>query len=451
MKLQFLGAAQTVTGSRSLVSVAGRNILVDCGLFQGFKYLRVKNRNPMPIDAKSIDAVILTHCHLDHSGYIPLLVKEGFKGPIYATSATRHLCEILLPDSGHLQEEEARYAAKHGYSKHEKPEPLYTAEDAKKSLQCFVSHEFGSALEIFKGVHFEFRPAGHLLGAASVLLSAEGKAIGFSGDIGRDNDPMIAPPHFDRTADSIVIESTYGNRKHLTDDPSTALEAVINRTVTRGGTVLIPSFAVGRAQLVLYYIHQLRLAGRIPSIPVYLNSPMAKSASDAFTKHHRELKVSGAELGDIFSGVRFVQSVEESIQLNDRKDPMILIAASGMATGGRILHHLKTFIGNEKCSVVFVGFQAGGTRGAALIAGADTVKIHGEYWPVRAEIVSIDSMSAHADGDGLIEWIRKLPRPPRRVFVNHGDPAAIDALRLRVKDELGLEALVPEIGDSFNL
>ncbi len=456
MKLQFLGAARTVTGSRFLLSHGKSKILIDCGLFQGFKNLRLMNWEPFPIDPKDLDAVVLTHAHLDHSGSIPLLVKGGFRGPIYATSATIDLCEILLPDSGFLQEEEARFANKRGYSKHSPAQPLYTVQDAQASLAFFRAVDWNQPIRIAKNGlgTFEVRlfPAGHLLGAASVHIQADGQTIAFSGDLGRRTDPMIREPDLRMGADHLVVESTYGNRTHPTTDPAEQLREIILRTYERKGILLIPSFAIGRAQLILYYISQLKSTGAIPrEIPVFLNSPMATEASRAFAGHVGELKLSRTEFIDIWKGVQVIGKPEESIALNESAEPSIIIAASGMATGGRVLHHLKSLAPGPQNTILFVGFQAGGTRGDLMVRGAEEIKIHGQYWPVRAEVANMDTLSAHADADEIMTWISRLEKKPRRIFITHGEPEAAEALQRRIEQELEVTAIVPDHLQEFEL
>lgn len=456
MKVRFLGAAGTVTGSRYLLSNGSTKVLVDGGLFQGFKNLRLKNWDHFPIPPDEIDAVLLTHAHLDHSGYLPLLVKNGFRGPIYATSPTIDLCRILLPDSGYLQEEEAKFANRRGYSKHSPALPLYTHEDAKLSLQSFAIAPWKQPLSIGKKgasqIDVQFHPAGHLLGAASVLVKSNGSSIAFSGDLGRTNDPLIRDPDFSEGAEDLVVESTYGNRRHPNSDPENELKDAIMRTLGRGGILLIPSFAVGRAQLLLYYVLQLKRKGEIPAnLPVYLNSPMAAQANLAFAAHPNELKISLDEMKEAWNSVRIVATPAESIALNEKDEPAIIIAASGMATGGRVLHHLKSLAPNPKNTILFAGFQAGGTRGDLIVRGAEQIKIHGEYWPIRAEVINLETFSAHADADGIIQWISGLKRRPKRVFVTHGEPEGADALRHRITEELGVPALVPEFGQEFTL
>ncbi len=449
MKLQFFGAAGTVTGSRYLLTSGDLNILVDAGLFQGFKNLRLKNWHEFPLDPANLDAVILTHAHLDHSGYIPLLVKNGFRGSIYCTSATKDLCKILLPDSGYLQEEEAKYANKRGYSKHNPALPLYTVEDAEKSLDFFVSKDWQVPFEITGGgsdrLKVEFHPAGHLLGAASVTVRSSTQSIAFSGDLGRSIDPLVRSPDFHEGVSHVVIESTYGNKIHPATDTESELKDIITRTLLRRGILLIPSFAVGRAQLILYYLLQLRKKKAIPlDLPIYLNSPMAVNANAVFEKHLDELKISAEEVREIGKFVKIVKSPEDSIALNESKEPAVIIAASGMATGGRVLHHLKSLISFPQNTVLFVGFQAGGTRGDLIVHGADRIKIHGEHWPVRAEIVNMETLSAHADSNELISWLKGLKQKPKNIYVTHGEPQAAEALRIKIFEELQIEAQVAE-------
>lgn len=453
MKIQFLGAAQTVTGSRYLLTHGKTNLLVDCGLFQGFKQLRSRNWEPFPIPVSDINAILLTHAHLDHSGYLPLLAKNGYRGPIYATPATIDLCRILLPDSGFLQEEEARFANKQLYSKHHPARPLYTYDDAMASLELLrpAPEDLRISNSGSGGMEVAFRPAGHLLGASSIHVKTDSAAISFSGDLGRKSDPMIRDPDFHFASDTLVVESTYGNRTHPEQNPEEELQKIILRTHERRGILLIPSFAVGRAQLILYYLNRLRQRSAIPSIPIYLDSPMAHKANLAFTAHEHELKISPKELAAIWRGVRIVRSPEESMQLSQSKDPSIIIAASGMATGGRVLHHLKTVAPHARNTILFVGYQAGGTRGDLIVRGADSIKIHGEQWPILAEVINMGSLSAHADANEIISWIKGLKKLPRRAFVTHGESDAATAFRERLTEELGIEAIVPEHGSVWRL
>lgn len=450
MKLHFQGAARTVTGSRYQISLREKKVLVDCGLFQGVKNLRLKNWE-FEATTFDIDAVILTHAHLDHSGALPLLVKNGFRGPIYATPATRDLCRILLTDSGYLQEEEARFANKHGYSKHRPARPLYTRKDAEESLKYFVPVDFHNVTDIPGVLRFQLFPAGHILGAASARLEWNGKSILFSGDLGRSEDPIMRAPEVPEAADYVVIESTYGNKTHAVADPLVLLGAMINRVLKRGGTIVIPSFAVGRAQLILFLIERLKSLKQIPNVPVFLNSPMADQANEVFQRYAGGHRLSVAEVDRVCSVARVVRTPEESIALNEMREPKIIIAASGMATGGRVLHHLKSFGPDPKNAIVFVGFQAAGTRGEALVRGAAEVKIHGEMWPIRAEVENLDVLSAHADSEELLYWLGSLKTPPRKVFVTHGEPEAAESFKTKIQERLDIEALVPDLSESFDL
>jgi metallo-beta-lactamase family protein len=452
MQLSFFGATQTVTGSRYLLTCGERRVLVDCGLFQGYKHLRLKNWSRLPFKAADVDAVLLTHAHLDHSGYLPLLVKNGFRGPIYATSATVELCRILLPDSGHLQEEQAQFANRHGFSKHSPALPLYTEKDALHCLKSFRAVSFEESIQPAPGVHATFTSAGHLLGAASVRVQHSGKSILFSGDVGRPHDPLMRAPAAPVAVDYLVIESTYGDRTHAAVDPQTELRDVIRRTCERGGIVVIPTFAVGRAQLLLLLIARLQASGEIPRIPVYLDSPMAIDATELFVRFAGEHRLSRDEVAAAMDSIAaLTQTPEQSKTLDRIREPAIILAASGMATGGRVVHHLKVFAPDARNTILFSGFQAGGTRGAAIVAGTPQVRIHGESFPIRAEVAQLQSASAHADAEELIAWMRQMPTTPRQVFVTHGEPSASDALRQRIQTELRWSASVPEYRDEVAL
>ena len=451
MDLTFLGATGTVTGSKYLVTCGSKPVLVDCGLFQGCKQLRLKNWAPLPIPPWRIEAVILTHAHIDHSGYLPLLVKNGFTGKVYCTEATRDLCAIMLPDSGRLQEEEAAYANTHSYTKHHPALPLYTQADAEEALRYCVPVAFDRDVDLGGGLSFRLSRAGHILGASCVSLRHGASCVLFSGDLGRPHDPIMPPPALARTADYLVIESTYGDRRHDPADPQITLAEVINRTVARGGVIVVPAFAVGRAQALLYYLHRLKAAAAIPDIRVFLNSPMAVNATQLLRKHLREHRLTPEQCEAVCGAAHMVNSVEESKALNRRKGPMIIISASGMATGGRVLHHLKAFAPNPRHTILFVGYQAGGTRGAAMVHGAVSVKIHGAYVPVRAEVVLLENMSAHADSTEILEWLGHFEAPPRQTFVTHGEAAASDALRHRIEEQRGWECRVPEYRETVTL
>lgn len=441
--LTFLGGADTVTGSRYLVTDSTSRTLIDCGLFQGFKVLRQRNRAPFPVPPSSIDSLLLTHAHLDHSGYIPALVRDGFRGRIYASESTIALCRIMLLDSAHLLEEEAAHAAKHGWSKHDPPRPLYTVEDATAALDRFRAVPEGETITL-GSMRARFSSAGHILGAMSVYLDVAGQRVCFTGDLGRPDDPLMRPPHVFEGADLLITESTYGDRAHSETDPEKQLNDIIRRTVHRGGVVLIPAFAVGRTETVLLHLSRLRDRGELPDVPVYVNSPMAVSVVDIYRDHPDEHGISRDEVDRMYRLATPVRSVDESKLLNLRGGPMIIISASGMLTGGRILHHLRAYGPEERNTIVLTGFQAAGTRGARLLAGERSLRIFGDDVPIRAEVAVIDAMSAHADADDLIAWMRGAPRPPRAVYVTHGEPSAADTLRLRIQRELGWRADVPD-------
>ena len=443
MEICFLGATGTVTGSKYLVSSGSTHILVDCGLFQGLKQLRLRNWDRPPIDLTILSAVVLTHAHIDHSGYLPLLVKHGFKGRVYCSSATRDLCAVLLPDSGRLQEEQAEYANRHDFSKHHPALPLYTEEDAERALQHLVAVEFKQEV-VLGEMTMRLYPSGHIPGAASVELRDQHTSITFSGDIGRPDDPIMNPPTPLEGTDYLVLESTYGNRKHPPEDAQQLLGEIINRAVQRDGVVVIPAFAVGRTQMLLHYIRRLKDAGTISDVPIYLNSPMAVDATDIFYRHHLEHRLSLKECEAACGVAKIVRTAEESKALNRRKGPMVIIAGSGMATGGRVVHHLKAFASDPKNTILFAGFQAEGTRGAAMLNGAKSIRIHGEDVPVLAQIESIDSLSAHADYSQILEWLKKMKKAPRQVFVTHGEQEAANAMVRHLEDELHWSARVPE-------
>ena len=440
----FLGGVGTVTGSKYLIESDGKRILVDCGLFQGFKQLRLRNWAKFPVAPKSIDAVILTHAHIDHSGYLPLLVKDGFEGPIYCTEATRELSKILLPDSGYLQEKDAEFANRHGFSKHKPALPLYTLKDAEASLRHFKPVSFGQRVEILPGLTVHFLHAGHILGAAIVEMTVGGTTVVFSGDLGRYNSETMLDPEAVTHADYLVVESTYGDRRHDTADPGAKVAEVVNRTVSRGGTIVIPAFAVGRAQALLHLLHQLKETKAIGNVPIFLDSPMAINATDLLCSFLPDHKLTERECKLSCDIAHYVRDPEESKALDRNAMPKIIISASGMATGGRVLHHLKYFAPDPKNTILFAGFQAGGTRGAAMTGGADTVKIHGQFVPVRAEVLNLQMLSAHADAEEILAWLRNFQKPPKRTFVTHGEPSASDVLRRRIEEELKWQCEVPE-------
>ena len=451
LTLTSLGGASTVTGSKHLLTNGGRRILIDCGLFQGLKNLRELNWARLPIAPKDIDAIVLTHAHLDHSGYLPKLVRDGFRGKIYATSATRDVAELILKDSGYLQEKEAEYANRKGFSKHKPALPLYTLKDVERSLKQFSIVPFDKPVQLPGDATLTFRYAGHILGAATADIEWGGKRIVFSGDLGRYGDPMLPDPAPVPDADYIVIESTYGNRVHAPDDPTEALGALVEKTVSRGGTVVIPAFAVGRAQLLLYHLWQLRQAGRLTSVPIYLDSPMAINASELLCAHmddhHLPPDICRAACGI----ATYTREVEESKQITASRFPKVVISASGMAAGGRVLHHLKAFAPSHENTILFAGFQAAGTRGQAMLQGAGEVKIHGQWVPIRAEVANLPALSAHADSNELMRWLSGFHREPSGVFIVHGEDQASEALRVRIDREFGWNATVPRQNQVFDL
>ncbi|HEU4600801.1 MAG TPA: MBL fold metallo-hydrolase [Steroidobacteraceae bacterium] len=450
MHLTFIGATQTVTGSKYLITSGSRKVLIDCGLFQGFKFLRLKNWAPPPFDPREIDAVVLTHAHIDHSGYIPLLVKKGYRGKIFCTTATRELCKILLPDSGYLQEEQASYLGRHNLSKHSPPEPLYTEEDAQRCLKQFESVRHHEDIDLGEGLTARFSRAGHLLGAACVRIAGNGTSILFSGDLGRPDDLLCVEPEPPQPSDYLVLESTYGDRLHPKLDPHSELETAINHVQSRGGIMVVPAFAVGRAQVLMLLIHRLKTSGRIADIPVYLDSPMAIDASSLYRQFPAEHKLQPDEVRQAFGAVRFVRTADESKQLDTIRTPAIILSASGMATGGRVVHHLKRFAPDPRNLILLTGHQAGGTRGASIAAGTRTVRIHREDVPINAQVMQMLSLSGHADADQLVAWAGRMSRP-RRAFITHGEPSASDALRQRLEHELQWDVEVPEYREEHAL
>lgn len=444
LSLQFLGANATVTGSRTLVEAGDARVLVDCGLFQGYKPLRLRNWAAFPVDPAALDAIVLTHAHLDHSGYLPRLAKLGFRGRIWCTPGTAALARILLPDSARLLEEEAGYANRKGTSKHHPAEPLYDERDAQQALRLLAEVDFHRDFEPATGVRARFRRQGHILGAAAATLEHDGQRVVFSGDVGRPHDPVMVAPEPPDEADWLVVESTYGNRRHASVDVEGELAAALRPVLERGGVAVVPAFAVGRAQSLLHAIARLQGDGRLPAAPVYLNSPMAADVTALYRRFPGEHRLDADALGALARNTHVINSVEESKALNRRKGPMVIVSASGMATGGRVLHHLIAFAPDPRNAIVLSGYQAGGTRGASLAAGAKTLRIYGQDVAVNAQVLQLEAASGHADADELIAWLGGAPRPPKEVFVVHGEPDAADALRVRIARELGWRARVPE-------
>jgi metallo-beta-lactamase family protein len=429
MRIIFLGGAETVTGSKFLVETETSRVLVDCGLFQGYKWLRERNWQAPPLDISNLDAIILSHAHLDHSGYIPLLFKHGFRGPVYTHHATRALCHILLPDSGHIQEEDARFYARHKLSKHAHPEPLYDRATAEASMALFEAVNFAETVTV-GDIKFHLQAAGHILGAASIILEAEGKRIGFSGDVGRPDDIFMRPPQALPELDLLLLEATYGNRRHDKQDPFEQLADVVNTTAQKGGTLLIPSFAVGRAQTVQHMLTTLMNDERIALMPVYLDSPMAIDVSDIYCRYTDYHRLSHDQCRAMCNKIKFTRSVDESKALEDQHFPHIIIAGSGMATGGRILHHLKRLLSDHRTTVLFTGYQAGGTRGAKMQQGVESVKIHGQWIPNRARIEVLHGLSGHGDYVDLAQWLQQSELSEHTpIQLIHGDPDALEGMR----------------------
>lgn len=451
VKLTFLGAANCVTGSKFLLEASGYKLLIDCGLFQGAKSLRLKNWEDFPFAASSINAVVLTHAHIDHSGSIPLLVNRGFSGKIHCSEATKDLCKILLPDSARLQEEDARYANKKGFSKHSPALPLYNEIMAFESLKQFKKHPFQEDFQLGPFT-CQLIPAGHILGAASVLIKWDDKSILFSGDLGREEDLMMPPPQAHPTGiDWIVMESTYGGRIHPHIDPLEAFQQIINKTYSRMGKVLIPAFALGRAQTLLYCLYQLKLRNKLPPVPIYLNSPMAIDITRLLTDYMGQHRWSKETCQGISKMVKFVHSVQESKAINQSPEPMIVISASGMLTGGRVLHHLREWGKDSRNTILLVGHQVEGTRGYQLISGQKNIKVHGQIMTVEAEVAHFDFFSAHADQEGLLNWVGSEKPLPKQIFLVHGEPESAAALKIRIKEKLGISSRVVDLGETVEL
>lgn len=444
MKITFLGATRTVTGSKYLLTVDSQKILVDCGLFQGHQEIRSRNWDPFPIDPAEIDAVILTHAHIDHSGYLPRLIKKGFKGNIYSTHGTQDLCAILLPDSGYLQEEDAYRANKYGYSKHKPALPLYTREDGTRAIERFVPLNFNKPCALSESLSFTFLPAGHILGAAMLQFHYHDKTILFSGDLGRPHHLIMMPPAIVTHADYLILESTYGDRLHDSINPLNELEKIIHNTLTQQGSIIIPAFAVGRAQDLLFLLSQLKDAQRIPKIPIFLDSPMAQDVSDLLIHYSNEHRLSKEECKKLCQLATYTKTSAESKEINTLSGPILVISASGMIEGGRILHHLKLFLPDARNTILLTGYQAPGTRGDQLLRGNPTIKIHDETIPVQAKICTMTNMSAHADYQEILNWLHHFKQHPQKVFLTHGDLSSSQALKTKIQKELGWNCVIPD-------
>ncbi len=461
-KLHFLGAAGTVTGSKYVLESDGYRVMIDCGLFQGLKALRLRNWDPLPLNPASINDVVLTHAHIDHTGYLPRLVRDGFKGTVYATKATADLLTLMLPDSARLQEEEAEYANRKGFAKHHPALPLYSESDAKAALRLLAGVNYEENIRLSKTVSVRFTQAGHILGSGCVkaeIKPHEGEpfSILFSGDLGRYDEPILNDPAPVHEADYLLIESTYGNRTHEKTDPKDRLAEIINATAERGGKVIIPAFAIGRTQLLVYYLRELEDEGRIPVIPVVVDSPMGSSATRFYSKHTEEHDLDMQRLAEDNRNAlsthkfRLVHGREGSKELNKLQGPAIIISASGMATGGRVLHHLFHNLPDPASTVILVGYQAEGTRGRRLQEGEKTLRLLGENVPVNAQVETIGSLSAHADSNEILRWLSEFKRPPRQTFIVHGEPEASAALAELIQNKLGWAVQIPQYQDVVEL
>ncbi len=447
LSLQFLGAAGTVTGSKYLLTYKGRQILIDCGLFQGLKEIRSRNWEDLPVDPATIEALVLTHAHIDHTGFIPRLVRDGFKGKIHCTPATRDLCTLLLPDSAHLQEEQAFYMNKERLSRHKPALPLYTIYDAEASLRRFVTHDYHETFEPLPGISIVYHDAGHILGSAWIELTVEGKKIVFSGDLGRKDAPILRDPEALVGCEYLVCEATYGDRLHGNHPVQENMREILWETMKRFGVLVIPAFAVERSQEIVYLLQEIRRDGGLPDVPVFIDSPMAARATRIFANYPQyfdndaleQLRTQGA-----LPGLKLCESVADSKAIASVRPPFVVISASGMATGGRILHHLKQYLPDARNTVLLVGYQSIGTRGWQLQQGEDRIKIFGQFVPVHARVRKLDGFSGHADYEQINEWLKACPQPPRRVFLTHGEEAALEAQRARISAWQGWQAHVPE-------
>ena len=451
ISLQFLGAAGTVTGSKTLITVDETKVLVDCGLFQGLKELRELNWSDLPIEPSEIDAIILTHAHLDHCGYIPVLVKNGFMGTIYCTPATKELTEIILMDSGKIQEEDAERANRHKYGKHIECKPLYTQKDATKVMPLFETHEYEQWIFIDHHIKFQLHNAGHILGSAVAEINAGGKTLIFSGDLGRKDPMLLYPPKKIEHADYITLESTYGDRIHSKEDVKEKLANIVERTIGRGGILMIPSFAVERTQELIYLLHKLDEEGRLPRVPIYLDSPMGVKSTMVFDRYPEIQDIPKHDADTMFGIIKYIQTYQESRAVVADNKPKIVLAGSGMLEGGRMIHYLNNHGSSSKNTLLFVGYQAEGTRGRDLIQGTRSIKFFGEYHEINCEIDSIQSLSAHADRDEMLDWLSNFKEEPTTIFLNHGEPHQTNAFRVKIETDLGWNVEIPKLNEIFEL
>ena len=451
IKVKFLGAAGTVTGSKYLIETGQTTVMIDCGMFQGLKALREMNWKPLPIDVKKVDCVLLTHGHLDHVGFLPRLVKEGFRGDIIATSPTLAIAEIVLKDSGKIHEEEAERAKKEGYSKHENPEPFYTLKEAEETVKFFKSADEGEWFDLSDDVKVRFNYNSHIIGATFIELEINGKRLVFSGDIGRSDDLLLYPPKKPEKADYLFIETTYGNRLHPKEELDDFFETVILNALRNHGNIIIPSFAIERLQVLMYLLWKYQKEDEIPAMPIYIDSPMGNKVIQVFEDYQDWHRLPMNEFKQMMRKINVVTSYKETWETIDNKKPKIVIAGSGMVTGGRVLTYLKKFIDDPETTVILVGYQAEGTRGRQLLEGADELKFFGKYYPVNAKIESIHSLSAHADQKELLEWLENIQHKPEQVFLIHGEPMAADAFRVKLQDVYHWNAHIPRINEEVYL
>ncbi|MFL5752947.1 MAG: MBL fold metallo-hydrolase RNA specificity domain-containing protein [Bacteroidia bacterium] len=450
LTISFLGATGTVTGSKFLIEAGENKILVDCGLFQGLKELRQRNWDKLPFDVPSLSCVLLTHGHLDHSGYLPLLVKQGFNGKIFATRPTIEIAKLILSDSAQIQEEDAERANTFHYSRHKPAKPLYTLREAEKVFPLFSPTPLDQWIELFPEILFRFRYNGHIIGSAFIELKINNRLIVFSGDVGRRNDPLLLAPEKPERADVLIIESTYGNRVHAADTEQLLADA-INKAAEKNGTIIIPGFAVERSQSLMYYLWKLRNEKRIPLLPVYMDSPMGSSVLGIFQRNLLWHKLSAEECVQMCKDIKIIREVKETEALIADKSPKIIIAASGMVSGGRVLTYLEHYLGRQDATILLAGYQGEGTRGRALLEGAKELKIHGKLWPVKAAVALIEGLSAHADAEELISWMSALDPQPENIFIVHGEKEAAEELKARLKIAYNCNALIPKMNEHFHL
>lgn len=449
INIKFLGAAGTVTGSKHLISAYGKNILVDCGLFQGLKELRLMNWEPLKFPASEIDMVLLTHGHLDHTGYLPRLVKAGFSGQIIGTSPTLQITEIILKDSAKIQEEDTNRANRFRYSKHHPALPLYDLEDVEKTLPLFKSKPLNEWQSIHENIRYRFRYNGHIIGATFIELEIGDKTLVFSGDLGREIDPLLFPPEKPQKADLLFIEATYGNRKHPENPVSDDLEKLINSCTDRNGTIIIPSFSVERTQLLMYLFWQLRKQGKMARVPIYMDSPMSRNVLEVFHQNRDWHRLSYEDYYAMCNEIKFINTVNETLALAKDSRPKIIIAGSGMAAGGRVLTYLAKYLGDPNATIMLAGFQAEGTRGRALLEGAKQIKLYGKYFTVRANIENIEGLSGHADQNGLIDWMGKITKQPEKIFIVHAEKEGAEGLQQKIKETYHWDAEIPVLNAQF--